>query len=229
MALIYSADDEKEVRNIIKIFLENDGHQVVSFENGDSLLETFSEKAADLVLLDVMMPGTNGFMITNALRKISSVPIILLTAKDSDGDYIAGLSLGSDDYMTKPFKPSILVAKVNALLRRVQINETPKNDVLAFGNIEFDGKRHMLLCDNNDINVTNTELKFLEYMLARPNEAVAKEEVLDQIWGYSAEVETRVADETNRRLRKKLDQAGADVYVQTVWGYGFKLVRKEEN
>lgn len=228
MAIIYSADDELEIRNIITMFLESAGHEVYSFETGDALLAAFQEKACDLVLLDVMMPGTDGFMITNHIRKTSSVPIILLTAKDSDSDYIAGLSLGSDDYMTKPFKPSLLVAKVNALLRRISLDQKQEQNNQSFGNLSYDAKQHQILCQQQPVKLTGTEMKFLIFMLNHPNEAISKEEVLDEVWGIDAALETRVADETNRRLRKKLDVAGADVYIQTIWGYGFKLTKKDQ-
>jgi DNA-binding response OmpR family regulator len=229
MALIYSADDEKEIRDIIKIFLESDGHEVKSFETGDQLLEVFRLNPCDLVLLDVMMPGTDGFMITNQIRKTSAVPIILLTAKDEDSDYIAGLSLGSDDYMTKPFKPSLLVAKVNALLRRIKLSEVKDDHKdISFGNLTYDAKQHQILCHNQPVKLTGTEIKFLCFMMHHVNEAVSKEKVLDEVWGIDVEIETRVADETNRRLRKKLNTSGADVYIQTVWGFGFKLTKKED-
>lgn len=126
MATIYYADDEQEIREIVSAFLRNDGHEVVTFENGDLLLAAFQKSPCDLVLLDIMMPGTDGIGVLTALRSISTVPVILLTAKDTDSDYYTGLSLGSDDYITKPFKPMILSAKVHALLRRVQYESQPR-------------------------------------------------------------------------------------------------------
>ena len=119
MAVIFYAEDEKEIRDIVSAFLVNDGYEVVTFENGDLLLEEFKNRPCDLVLLDIMMPGTDGIGVLTALRAISKVPVIMLTAKDTDSDYYSGLSLGSDDYITKPFKPMILSAKIKALLRRI--------------------------------------------------------------------------------------------------------------
>ena len=117
---IYIADDETNIRLGIKTFLENAGYIVEDFENGDLLIEAFSENPADLVILDVMMPGSNGFIVCKKLRKISRVPIIMLTARDSDLDYATGLDLGSDDYLTKPFSPMALVMRVKALFRRIE-------------------------------------------------------------------------------------------------------------
>ena len=117
---IYIADDEKNIRTAIRQFLENSGYIVEDFENGDALLETFTKTPADLVILDVMMPGSNGFVICKKIRKISRVPVIMLTARDSDLDYATGLDLGSDDYLTKPFSPMALTMRVKALFRRME-------------------------------------------------------------------------------------------------------------
>lgn len=120
---IYIADDERSIREAIKTFLESSGYEVEDFENGDLLLEAFSERPADLVVLDVMMPGSNGFVVCKALRKVSTVPIIMLTARDSDLDYATGLDLGSDDYLIKPFSPMALVKRIEAIFRRIEFEK----------------------------------------------------------------------------------------------------------
>lgn len=231
MATIYYADDEKEIREIVSAFLKNDGYEVQSFENGDLLFKAFQEKPCDLVILDIMMPGTDGIGILTAIRGVSKVPVIMLTAKDTDSDYYNGLSLGSDDYIAKPFKPIILSAKVKALLRRIAFEkQTPQNQEetdLVCGNLVFSAKKHQFLVGQTVLLLTPTEMRFLEYMMQHFEEAVRKETILDTIWNMNFDVESRVADETNRRMRKKLTAAGADVYIQTVWGYGFKLTKKE--
>ncbi len=231
MAKIYYADDEKEIRDIVSAFLRSDGYEVSTFETGDLLLETFRNESCDLVILDIMMPGTDGIGILTAIRAISKVPVILLTAKDTDSDYYNGLSLGSDDYIVKPFKPMILSAKIKALLRRVEFEkegnfERQTKDIVC-GNLCYSGKKHSFMVDGKDLSLTATEMKFLEFMMDHFEEAVSKNEIMDTIWNIDFEIESRAADETNRRLRKKLTAAGADVYVQTVWGYGFKLTKKE--
>lgn len=233
MAVIFYAEDEKEIRDIVSAFLTNDGYEVVIFENGDLLLEEFRSQPCDLVLLDIMMPGTDGIGILTALRAISKVPVIMLTAKDTDSDYYSGLSLGSDDYITKPFKPMILSAKIKALLRRIEYEKQAlpeqSSQNLECGNLHYSGKKHVFQVGQEILSLTPTEMRFLEYMMEHFEEAVSKNEILDEIWNMNYDVETRVADETNRRLRKKLTAAGADVYVQTVWGYGFKLTIKDKN
>lgn len=230
MATIYYADDEQEIREIVSAFLRNDGHEVATFVNGDLLLAAFRQKPCDLVLLDIMMPGTDGIGVLTALRAISTVPVILLTAKDTDSDYYNGLSLGSDDYITKPFKPMILSAKVHALLRRVQYGNKAKAEQdttdLRCGNLCYNGRKREFSVAGTPLRLTPTEMKFLAYMMGRFEENVSKADLMDAIWDMDTEIESRAADETNRRLRKKLTTAGADVYVQTVWGYGFKLTKK---
>ncbi len=231
MAKIYYADDEKEIRDIVSTFLVNEGYAVHAFETGDLLLEKFKESPCDLVILDIMMPGTDGIGILTALRSISKVPVIMLTAKDSDSDYYSGLSLGSDDYIAKPFKPLILSAKIKALLRRVEYEkmsgERSSDRDLQCGNLKYSAKKRIFTVKQTELYLTPTEMKFLEFMMQHFEEAVSKNEILDTVWNINFDIESRVADETNRRLRKKLTAAGADVYVQTVWGYGFKLTKKE--
>lgn len=230
MAEIYYADDEREIREVVSSFLKNEGHAVTSFADGEALLSAFQMKQCDLVILDIMMPELDGIETLTRIRKMSKVPVILLTAKDTDSDYYNGLALGSDDYLTKPFKPIILSAKINALLRRVRFENEDKADAtgdMQCGNVCYSEKRHSVTVNGKPLELTPTELHFLLYMMKRYDEAVKKETVLDEIWDMNSEIESRVADETNRRLRKKMQAAGADVYVQTVWGYGFKLTRTD--
>ena len=129
---IYLADDEKSIRELLHSFLASDGYTVRSFENGDALLEAFRQEPAELVILDIMMPGTDGLTVCRELRSVSDIPIILLTAKDSELDYVMGISQGSDDYLTKPFRPTILLMKVRALLRRVEITNLATNTTMAY-------------------------------------------------------------------------------------------------
>lgn len=229
VALIYYAEDEREIRDVVSVFLKNDGHEVAGFETDDQLLEAFRKKPCDLVLLDIMMPGTDGIGVLSQLRAVSTVPVILLTAKDTDSDYYNGLALGSDDYITKPFKPLLLTAKINALLRRVDYGSQPKpqDQNLQCGNLIYDSRRREFSVAGKALKLTPLERKFLTYMMERFEVSVSKSELMDAVWGIEAEVESRAADETNRRLRRKLTAAGADVYVQTVWGYGFRLTRKD--
>lgn len=225
---IYIADDEKNIRDLIKSFLESDGYRVSSFETGDALLAAFEEKPADLVILDIMMPGTDGMTICRQMRKKYDVPIIMLTAKDSEYDYVQGITLGSDDYLTKPFRPTVLLMRVRSLLRRVEMDnkktvQEQKSDDAEVGNLRFSAESNGVFCGDKAVELTRTELKMLSFMMQKPEKAYSREELLEMVWGYAMEVETRVTDETLRRIRRKLSAAGSNVSVQTIWGFGYKL------
>ena len=222
---IYLADDEKSIRELLHSFLASDGYTVRSFESGDALLEAFRQEPAELVILDIMMPGTDGLAVCRELRSVSDIPIILLTAKDSELDYVMGISQGSDDYLTKPFRPTILLMKVKALLRRVEMDrgKTAAEDELHYGDIRYSATENAIFYGTVPVSLTQTELRLLSYMMKQPEKAYSREELLSAVWGFDSEVETRVTDETLRRIRKKLLQAGSTVSVSTIWGFGYKL------
>ena len=226
---IYLADDEKSIRELLHSFLASDGYTVRSFESGDALLEAFRQEPAELVILDIMMPGTDGLTVCRELRAVSDIPIILLTAKDSELDYVMGISQGSDDYLTKPFRPTILLMKVKALLRRVEMDrgKTAAEDELHYGDIRYSATENAIFYGAAPVSLTQTELRLLSYMMKQPEKAYSREELLSAVWGFDSEVETRVTDETLRRIRKKLLQAGSTVSVSTIWGFGYKLKEAE--
>ena len=226
MTLVYYADDEPEIREVVSRFLISEGFLVETFATGDELLEAFASRPCDLALLDIMMPGTDGLGVLAKLRATSTVPVILLTAKDSDADLYTGMSLGADDYIAKPFRPLVLLAKMRGVLRRVapaaQARGVGRADV-RFGNLQYSPKRRAFLVGNASVELTPTEGRFLSFLMDRPGEAIARSDLLREIWGIEYETGSRVADEAARRVRKKLMAAGANVYPQTVWGFGFKL------
>ena len=227
--LIYIADDDDNIRNLLKTFLEREGFHVTGFPTGDKLFEVFSNSPADLIILDVMMPGHDGFFILKEIRKTSNVPIIMLTAKESEMDYSIGITSGSDDYMIKPFSPSILIMRIKALFRRIELErsaaasaeESPSK--LEFGDIYYSESKHAIMCGNNSLGLTEMEMDFMKYMLGRPEEAISREDFLDSVWGLDAETESRVVDETVRRLRRKLRAIESKVTINTVWGFGYQL------
>lgn len=226
-ASIYIADDEKNIRDVITKFLESDGYSVSAFENGDLLMQAFLKKPAQLVILDIMMPDTDGLAICKQLREITNVPIIMLSAKDTEFDYVQGITIGGDDYLTKPFRPTTLLMRVHSLLRRMDMNNPKatedKPQSLTVGNLEFNAPANTVYCNGKAIGFSQTELKMLTYMLKNTEKAYSKEELLEKIWGFETQVETRVTDETLRRIRRKLSLAGSNVSVETIWGYGYKI------
>lgn len=227
---IYIAEDEETIRLTVKTFLESEGYLVSDFPNGDLLFEEFQKNKPDLVILDVMMPGSSGFEITKRIREISSVPIIILTAKDSDMDYATGINLGSDDYFTKPFSAIALNMRVKAMLRRVKMDQerqpaTQENKTLALGDILIDTNAMTVKQAGNLVNLTPNEYNVFVYLIENKNRAVSRDELLDAIWGYGKDIETRACDDTIRRLRKKI--SASTVQIETVWGFGFTVKESE--
>lgn len=222
---IYIADDEDSIRQVLRTFLASDGYQVEDFPNGDLLLGRFRQEPCDLAILDVMMPGSDGFAICTELRKISTVPIIMLTARDSENDYAMGLGLGSDDYITKPFSAMALLMRVRAIFRRIDFESrkhaAPVPQKLTAGRLTLDEEKRRILCGDAVLALTPTEYEVLKYLMLRKDQAVSREELLNEIWGFEAVVETRATDDTVRRLRQKLD--GSGVNIAAVWGFGFRL------
>ena len=193
---IYLADDEQDIREILTEFLSNAGYEVTAYKNGDTLFSAFQEKPCDLVILDIMMPGSDGLSICKKLRTISSVPIIILTAKDSESDHMKGFMYGGDDYLIKPFSPSLLVVRVNALFRRVEMNIPVKADI-SFGDVCFSWEKHNAIVKEHDIGLTMTEFSLLGCLMEHGGTAIPRNEILDKVWGIdSTEIETRVVDET---------------------------------
>lgn len=169
------------------------------------------------------MPGTDGLEICRKLREISNVPIIILTAKESELDHIRGFMQGGDDYITKPFSPSILVARIQALLRRTQMG-ADNPETLTIGDLILSEERHFVLCKGRPLDLSVTEFSLLQCLMRSAGSAVSRTDLLDQVWGIDAqEIETRVTDETVRRIRKKLKTMGSVVSIRAVWGYGYQL------
>lgn len=229
---IYIADDERNIRELIKRFLISAGYRVEAFESGDSLLSHFKLTPCDLVILDITMPGTDGLSICEQLRAISPVPIVIVSARDSEMDRITGITLGSDDYMVKPFSPSELVARVHALFRRSNLNQNP--GMLAtqnsahhcFGDLVIEDKQRAIRYSGGQLEVSPTEYDFLKYLFEHQDRAVSREELLKHVWQFDCDVDTRATDDVVKRLRKKL--AVTRVRLVAVWGFGFKLAVEPE-
>ena len=226
MGKIFIADDEKNIRDLLGKFLEDAGHEVRLFENGDSLLTELDNSVPDIVVLDVMMPGIDGFTACGRIRKAyPDITILLLTARDTDADFMTGFMAGCDDYLTKPFSPLKLTLKVNAILSKLGKNEK-NTDEMAFGDLSVDVSSFSCKVLDNELKLTKTEFQVLSLLLSTPEKAVSRDKLLSDIWGCS-EVETRVTDDTMKRLRKKLKDAGSRVHIETIWGFGFKLTLSE--
>ena len=224
--LIYIADDDANIRKLIEGFLTREGYIVEAFPDGEQLLIKFKKTEADLVILDVMMPGRDGFMITEDIRKISTVPIIMLTARDTDTDFVLGIQLGSDDYITKPFSPMTLTMKVRAIFRRIEMDKgIPVQTELVYEDISINTEQKLVVVGDQEVDLAPNEYALLKYLIQNQERAISREELLDKVWGYTTVVETRVTDDTLKRLRKKI--TNSEVLIETIWGFGFRLKKRE--
>lgn len=225
--LIYLADDEKNIRDLLIPFLEHDGFKVKAFENGDLLYQEYLINQPDLIILDIMMPGSDGLTIMKKIRQRGDqLPIIMLTARDSDADFITAFQAGSDDYFTKPFSPIKLVLHVKALLKRTVSTPLEQSTLFQYKGLSLNLDRRLCLLDDKELALTKTEFDLLSVLIQKPETAFPRDELLNRIWGFE-DIESRAVDDTIKRLRKKLKAHNSPVIIETVWGYGFKLSVEE--
>ena len=243
MALIYFADDEGDVRSIVAGFLREMGHEVEAFACCEELLEAFRARVPDLVVLDIMMPGMSGIEALRRIRATSTVPVIMLTAKDRDEDYYAGLSLGADDYLTKPFDLDELSARIEVQLRHRRSareqkqggepgDQPPRNEANQTGRLTpplryrewvLDPESHEFSAAGTPLALTRTEFGILELLMGRPAKVFTKQELFEIVWGEPYAVDDSTVNVHVSNLRRKLKLTGTDDYLQTVWGLGYKL------
>jgi len=227
--LIYIADDEVNILNIIKTFLVKEGYEVSTYTDGQSILEAFRKKASDMLVIDIMMPGMDGYSLCSQVRQMSSVPIIIVSAKDTEPDKIAGLTLGCDDYLTKPFSPMELIARIKSIFRRIELDkaQTGTIEVMKVSDITINHNVKSAEINGKTIGLTGMEFSLLHYLAVNKNRAVSRGELLDKVWGFENEVETRATDDMIKRIRKKLTDSGSELKIETVWGFGFRLIDGE--
>lgn len=224
--LIYIADDEVNICNIIKSFLIKEGYEAETYNDGQSILDAFVERPADMLVIDIMMPGMDGYSLCSQVRNVSSVPIIIVSAKDTEPDKIAGLTIGCDDYLTKPFSPMELIARIKSIFRRIELDkaQTGISEVIKISDISINNNIKRAEYHGKDIGLTGMEFLLLNYLAINKNRAVSRGELLDKVWGFENEVETRATDDMIKRIRKKLSDSGSSLKIDTVWGFGFRLV-----
>ncbi len=220
---ILIADDEKSIRDIIKKYLENEGYLAIGFDSGEKLLDYYLSNGGDMIILDIMMPGRNGYEICRELRKSSDIPIIIVSAKDEELDLILGLELGSDDYLAKPFSPRELVARVKSLFRRIDKTIKNNDDSIHFQDLTIYLKQRNILKDNQEILFTKKEYDLLYFLIKNKNNVFNRDQLIENIWGYDFIGETRIIDDVIKRIRKKLKEYHSNVEITTVWGYGYKV------
>jgi DNA-binding response OmpR family regulator len=222
-AHILLVEDDERIRAAIRLTLEDEQYHVTEVASGEAAIESFTARPADLVLIDVMLPGIDGFDLCRSLRRASDVPVIMVTARSDSHDVVAGLEAGADDYVVKPFVPKELTARIRALLRRVRA-EGPAGAVLRFGSLEIRPEAGVVLRDGVEVSLTKTEFRLLGELAANPGRVLSREILLERVWGYGYFGDGRLVDVHVRRLRKKVEpDPSQPEHIVTVRGLGYRF------
>ena len=217
---ILVVDDESRMRKLVRDFLVRQNYDVIEAGDGEEALDIFyANKDIALVILDVMMPKMNGWDVCREIRENSKVPVIMLTAKSDESDELLGFELGVDEYISKPFSPKILVARVEAILRRT--GQDTVNDVLSAGGIVIDKAAHMATVDGSPMELSFKEFELLTYFMENQGIALSREKILNSVWNYDYFGDARTIDTHVKKLRSKMGDKGE--YIKTVWGMGYKF------
>ena len=217
MEKILIADDEQLMRQLVIDFLKPEGYEILEASDGKEALDIYDKEHPDLILLDVMMTGYDGWTVCREIRRESTVPIMMLTAKGEEIDQLFAYDLGADEYITKPFSPKILVAKIKALLRRSQ-NEQETHE--ADDGVAIDRDARQVVIDGKNVDLSPTEYKLLNYLMSNTGKALSRRQILNQVWNYDYYGDLRTVDTHINRLRIKLGDKGR--YIRTVRGYGYR-------
>ncbi len=217
---ILVVDDESRMRKLVRDFLVKKGYDVVEAGDGEEALDKFyADKEISLIILDVMMPKMNGFEVCREIREHSKVPIIMLTAKGGENDELNGFELGVDEYISKPFSPKILVARVEAILRRT--NQTDEAQTLTAGAITIDQSARIVTIDGKPVELSYKEFELLTYFMENAGIALSREKILNSVWNYDYFGDARTIDTHVKKLRSKMGSHGD--YIKTIWGMGYKF------
>jgi len=220
---ILTVEDDERIRTAVKLALEDEGWDVVESDNGEDALLKFGQQPSDVVLIDIMLPGIDGFDVCRSIRRVSDVPIVMVTARADTHDVVAGLEAGADDYLTKPFAPKELSARIRALLRRSRGSDSPAPD-MSFGDLDILPDQGMVKKGGEEVHLTKTEFRLLVELASAPGKVFSRESLLERVWGYGYFGDGRLVDVHVRRLRTKIEDDAADPqHVVTVRGLGYKL------
>jgi DNA-binding response OmpR family regulator len=228
---ILVVDDEPTIVEVVELYLLREGFKVLTAADGHAALSAVQQQRPDLVVLDLMLPGMSGLEVTRQLRADGALPIIMLTARGEETDRVVGLELGADDYVTKPFSPRELVARVKAVLRRAQPAPAPEPadvHVIAIGGLRLDAAARSVTLDGQPISLTAREFDLLLFLMRRPSQVFTREQLLDNVWGYTFASDMSTVTVHIRRLREKIERDPTNpTLLQTVWGVGYKLERPQ--
>jgi DNA-binding response OmpR family regulator len=220
---ILTVEDDERIRSAVKLALEDEGWTVDEVDNGEDALDAFAREPADVVLIDIMLPGIDGFDVCRSIRQNSDVPILMVTARADTHDVVAGLEAGADDYLTKPFAPKELSARIRAMLRRVR-SDQPTGQHMRFGDLEIIPDEGVVRKADAEVHLTKTEFRLLVELASNPGRVFSREVLLERVWGYGYFGDGRLVDVHVRRLRTKVENDPANPrHVVTVRGLGYKL------
>ena len=226
---ILVADDDVNVHQSLNVYFRREGYQMLSAYNGEEALAFVRKYRPDIMLLDIMMPKMDGLMVCREARKDSNVPIIMLSAKGDEFDKLLGLELGADDYITKPFSPREVVARIKAVLRRIhELTESSKGSHLVAGNLDIDMSAFIVKLGDEVIPCTPKEIEILWTLAGNPGMVFSREHLLQSIWGYDFLGDTRAVDSHIKRIRAKLCRPGNNWDIKTVWGVGYRFEMEED-
>ena len=224
MATVLVVDDEPIVREVVVRYLAREGYQTIEAADGDSARGAIESAGPDLVVLDVMLPGADGLELCRWIRARSELPVIMLTARGEEADRIVGLELGADDYVTKPFSPRELAARVRSVLRR-STPASPRTERLTFGDVELERATREALKGGVEVRLTAKEFDLLWFLASHPRRVFSRDQLMASVWGYTAALDTGTVTVHVRRLREKVEaDPSKPQYLETVWGVGYRLV-----
>lgn len=227
---ILVVDDDLNICELLKLYLENEGYTAYVANDGQAAVDMFNEKSPDLVLLDIMLPKIDGWQVCREIRKTSSVPIIMLTAKGETFDKVLGLELGADDYVTKPFDSKEVMARIKAVLRRAKgesENAASEKKIVKYDKLEINIENYELKVDGKVIDTPPKELELIYHFASNPNRVYTRDQLLDEVWGFDYYGDSRTVDVHVKRLREKLEGVSDKWSLKTVWGVGYKFETKE--
>jgi len=225
MATVLVVDDEEAIRNVVEAYLKAEGHSVLLAADGPEALTLFRRHLPDIVILDIMLPGLDGLEVLQQIRRLSNAYVLLLTAKSDEVDRVIGLTVGADDYITKPFSPRELAARVKVVLRRGRATSPGEVQVLSFRTLEIDLQRHEVKRYGQPVDLTSLEFKLLVTLAIHPGAVLSREQLLERVWGYDYGGEDRVVDVHVGHIRQKVEDDPADPQIIcTVRGVGYKFV-----
>ncbi len=220
---ILIVDDDENICELLRLYLEKDGFQTIVVNDGDAAIKTALSDSPALILLDIMLPKMDGWQVCREIRKSSSVPIIMLTAKGEVFDKVLGLELGADDYVTKPFEAKEVVARVKAVLRRTAPDESNTVKQVEFDKLIINLTNYELIVDGKQIDTPPKELELIYHLASNPNRVYTRDQLLDEVWGFDYYGDSRTVDVHVKRLREKLEGVSDEWSLKTVWGVGYKF------